>query len=194
VSGDPLVLVVMGVSGVGKTTLGKMLAERLGWTFKEGDELHPAANIAKMQAGHPLDDADRAPWLDAIGAWIDAELGVDRSGVITCSALKRAYRDRLDHGRPGVRFVFIQLDQADVAARIAGRKGHFMPPSLLASQFADLQPPGADEHPLTVSIDGSTETIVDNILHGVGDSLMKPDDKFFFVVDGDNHRNHFLLL
>jgi gluconokinase len=167
VSGDPLVLVVMGVSGVGKTTLGKMLAERLGWTFKEGDELHPAANIAKMQAGHPLDDADRAPWLDAIGAWIDAELGVGRSGVITCSALKRAYRDRLVHGRPGVRFVFIQLEQADVAARIAGRKGHFMPPSLLASQFADLQPPGADEPVIVVDgaqpIEAQVEAVVSTV-------------------------------
>jgi gluconokinase len=141
----PTMLVVMGVSGVGKTTLGRALAERLGWVFEEGDELHPAANIAKMKAGIPLNDADRAPWLDAIGDWIDHQLGAGRSGVITCSALKRAYRDRIAKGRPQVSFVFIQLDQADVAARIASRKGHFMPPSLLASQFADLEPPGPDE-------------------------------------------------
>src|ERR1022692_2082041 len=135
----PRVLVVMGVSGVGKTTLAEALARRLGWTFKEGDDLHPAANIAKMKAGHPLTDADRAPWLDAIGAWIDARLAEGQSGVITCSALKHAYRDRLDAGRPRTTFVFMQLDQQAVAARIASRKGHFMPPSLLASQFADLE-------------------------------------------------------
>jgi gluconokinase len=119
----PTVLVVMGVSGVGKTTLGRALAERLGWMFEEGDELHPAANIAKMKAGVPLTDADRAPWLDAIGDWINHQLGAARSGVITCSALKRAYRDRT---------------------------GHFMPPSLLASQFADLEPPGPDEPVIVV--------------------------------------------
>jgi carbohydrate kinase (thermoresistant glucokinase family) len=153
VSGAAIVLVVMGVSGVGKTTLGEALAERLGWTFKEGDELHPAANVAKMKAGHPLTDADREPWLDAIAAWIDARLAAAQSGVITCSALKRAYRDRLDRARPQVRFVFIQLDEAATAERIASRKGHFMPPALLASQFADLEPPTPDE-PLIV-VDGA---------------------------------------
>jgi carbohydrate kinase (thermoresistant glucokinase family) len=150
VNGEPTVLVVMGVSGVGKTTLAKALAERLGWPFHEGDDLHPASNIAKMEAGIPLTDADRAPWLDAIAAWIDGQLEVGRSGVITCSALKRAYRNRLLAGRPRVIFVFDQLDEAAAAKRIAGRKGHFMPPSLLASQFADLEPPGPDEPVITV--------------------------------------------
>jgi gluconokinase len=154
VSGAPAVLVVMGVAGVGKTTLAEALAQRLGWTFQEGDALHPAANIAKMTGGQPLADADRMPWLDAIGAWIDAQLGRNQSGVITCSALKRAYRDRLAKGRPRVTFVFIQLDHARVAARLARRKGHFMPPSLLASQFADLEPPGPDEPAIVV--DGAT--------------------------------------
>ena len=149
-SGAASVLVVMGVSGVGKSTLGEALAAHLGWPFQEGDALHPAANIAKMKAGQPLTDADRLPWLDAIGAWIDGQLGRGRCGVITCSALKRAYRDRLTRGRLGVTFVFIQLDQAAVAARLAGRKGHFMPPSLLASQFADLEPPGPDEPVIVV--------------------------------------------
>ena len=144
------VLVVMGVAGVGKSTLGEALAERLGWPFQEGDALHPAANIAKMKAGQPLTDADRLPWLDAIGAWIDGQLGAGCSGVVTCSALKRAYRDRLAKGRPGVTFVFIRLDQAAVAARMAARKGHFMPPSLLASQFAALEPPGPDEPVIVV--------------------------------------------
>jgi carbohydrate kinase (thermoresistant glucokinase family) len=150
VSGEATVLVVMGVAGVGKTTLAEALADRLGWAFQEGDALHPAANIAKMTAGQPLTDADRLPWLDAIGAWIDGRLARRQSGVVTCSALKRAYRERLSSGRPGVTFVFIRLDQARVAERIARRKGHFMPPSLLASQFADLEPPGPDEPVIVV--------------------------------------------
>ena len=152
-SGEPTILAVMGVSGVGKTTLGEALAKRLGWDFIDGDALHPAANIAKMKAGIPLTDADRAPWLDAIATWIDGQLAADRPGVVTCSALKRAYREHLDVGRPSVRFVYIQLDQADVAKRMAARKGHFFAPSLLASQFADLEPPQADE-PVTV-VDGA---------------------------------------
>ncbi|HZZ89856.1 MAG TPA: gluconokinase [Caulobacteraceae bacterium] len=152
-SGEARVLAVMGVSGVGKTTLAKALAERLGWPFKEGDELHPAANVAKMKAGHPLNDADRKPWLDAVGAWIDAWLAAGQSGVITCSALKRAYRDQLEFGRPQLTFVFIHLSEAETARRIEGREGHFMPPSLLASQFADLQPPDDDE-PVAV-VDGA---------------------------------------
>jgi carbohydrate kinase (thermoresistant glucokinase family) len=147
---DPIVLVVMGVSGVGKSTLGLALAKRLSWPFQEGDDLHPAANIAKMKAGQPLTDADRLPWLDAIGEWIDGQLSEGRCAVITCSALKRAYRDRLARGRRGVMFVFIRLDQAAVAARMAARKGHFMPTSLLASQFADLEPPATDEPVIVV--------------------------------------------
>jgi gluconokinase len=143
-------LVVMGVSGVGKTTLGEALAERLGWAFIDGDALHPKANIDKMSAGIPLTDADRGPWLDAVAAWIDARHAEGRPGVVTCSALKRAYRDLLDAGRPQVCFVYIKLDQADVAARMAHRKGHFFAPSLLASQFADLEPPQADEPVIVV--------------------------------------------
>jgi carbohydrate kinase (thermoresistant glucokinase family) len=150
VSDAATVLVVMGVAGVGKSTLAAALAARLGWPFQEGDALHPAANIAKMAAGEPLSDADRLPWLDAIGGWIDRQLGMNQSGVVTCSALKRAYRDRLATGRPGVRFVFIQLDLVRVAARMAARKGHFMPASLLASQFADLEPPAPDEPVIVV--------------------------------------------
>ena len=149
-SGEAAVLVVMGVAGVGKTTLGEAIAKRLGWAFRDGDDLHPAANIAKMKDGIPLTDADRAPYLDAVAGWIDGQRGAGRPGVITCSALKRAYRERLDAGRPGVTFVFIQLDQADVAERMAARKGHFFPPALLASQFADLEPPSADEPVIVV--------------------------------------------
>ena len=147
------VLVVMGVAGVGKSTLAAALAERLGWPLQEGDALHPAANIARMTAGEPLTDADRLPWLDAFGAWIDGQLRRGGSGVVTCSALKRAYRDRLAKGRPGVTFVFIELDQARVAERMAARKGHFMPPSLLGSQFADLEPPRP--HETVIVVDGA---------------------------------------
>jgi gluconokinase len=164
VSGDAAMLVVMGVSGVGKTTLGEAIAQRLDWAFIDGDQLHPAANIAKMKAGIPLTDADRAPWLDAVAAWIDRQHEAGRPGVVTCSALKRAYRDRLDTGRPQVRFVYIQLDQADVAERIAGRKGHFFAPALLASQFADLEPPQADEPAIVVDgarpIPAQVDTVV----------------------------------
>ena len=154
----------MGVSGVGKSTIAHALAERLGWPFQEGDDLHPAANIAKMKAGHPLTDADRAPWLKAIGAWIDVLLDAGKSGVITCSALKRAYRDELDRSRPGVRFVFIQLAEPAVAERVAARKGHFMPPSLLASQFADLEPPGPDEPVIIVDGAGSIAAQVEAVV------------------------------
>jgi gluconokinase len=168
------VLVVMGVSGVGKSTLAKALADRLGWVFKEGDDLHPPANIAKMKAGHPLDDADRAPWLDAIGAWIDERLEEGQSGVITCSALKRAYRDRLDAARPHVTFVFMQLDEADVAERVAGRKGHFMPPSLLASQFADLEPPTPDEPVIVVDGAQPIPAQVDAVVARIGENRPAP--------------------
>jgi gluconokinase len=153
VSLPPTVLVVMGVSGVGKSTLAEALAAHFGWPFQEGDDLHPAANIAKMKAGHALNDADRAPWLAAIGRWIDGQAAKGEPGVITCSALKRAYRDTLDRGRPQVRIVYLHGDEALVAGRVAARKGHFMPPSLLASQFADLQPPTPDEPVITVEAD-----------------------------------------
>jgi carbohydrate kinase (thermoresistant glucokinase family) len=160
----PPVLVVMGVSGAGKTTIGKALAERLGWTFEEGDALHPAANIAKMKAGQPLNDQDRAPWLKAIGAWIDARAARGEGGVISCSALKRAYRDELTKGRPQVKIIYLHGSEALIAKRLAGRKGHFMPPSLLGSQFADLEAPRADEGALVVDINQSVQAQVDEIV------------------------------
>jgi carbohydrate kinase (thermoresistant glucokinase family) len=156
VSAAPTVLVVMGVSGSGKSTFGVQLAQRLGWPFKEGDDLHPAANVAKMSSGQPLDDADRAPWLEAVGRWIDGWAAQGSDGVITCSALKRAYRDTLDAGRPQVRFVFLDLPQDVIAERLKHRKGHFWPARLLASQFADLQVPSADEP--VIRVDGRTPT------------------------------------
>jgi carbohydrate kinase (thermoresistant glucokinase family) len=163
----PPVLVVMGVSGSGKTTVARPLAERLGWPFKEGDDLHPPANIAKMKAGVPLTDADRAPWLAAIAAWIDGQAAAGEAGVVTCSALKRAYRASLTAGRPQVRIVYLRGSQAVIAARLARRRHHFMPPSLLASQFADLEEPGADEHPIVIDIDQSVEAQVEEIVAAV---------------------------
>lgn len=147
------VLVVMGVSGAGKSTIGKMLAARLGWAFQEGDDLHPAANIAKMSAGVPLTDEDRAPWLAAVGAWIDQCVADGGGGVITCSALKAAYRRTLAQGRPAVRLVYLEGSKALIARRVAARRDHFMPASLVDSQFADLEPPSPDERVITVSID-----------------------------------------
>jgi carbohydrate kinase (thermoresistant glucokinase family) len=161
------IVVVAGVSGSGKTTLGKQLSLRLGWSFKDGDELHPAANIRKMQAGVPLTDEDRAPWLGAVGGWVDGWRTAREPGVITCSALKRAYRDRLAEGRPEVRFVFIRADRARTEARLAARRGHFMPASLLASQFADLEPPQADATTLIVDADDPTALQVDRVVRGL---------------------------
>ena len=164
----PPIVVIMGVSGSGKSTIGRPLAARLGWPFKEGDNFHSAANIAKMEAGTPLDDADRAPWLDAIAAWIDGQAAAGQSGVVTCSALKRAYRDRLTDGRPQVRIVYLSGSQALIAARLAKREHHFMPPSLLASQFAALEPPGRGEHVLVIDIDQPVAAQVEEIVRSLG--------------------------
>ena len=160
----PCALIVMGVSGSGKSTIGETLAERLGWPFEDGDRFHPASNVAKMSAGHPLTDEDRWPWLQAIADEIDRFSAAGERAVIACSALKRAYRDVLVHGRDDVRIVFLDGTQDLIAARLAARKGHFMPPGLLASQFKTLERPEADERPITVSIDAPVERIVDDIV------------------------------
>ncbi len=153
----PLVL-VMGVSGAGKSTVGALLADRLGVAFADADDFHPPANIRKMRAGVPLTDADRWPWLAAIGAWLDARGAA--GGVVTCSALRRAYRAALLEGRPAVRLLYLKGDPALIAARQAARPGHFMPPSLMASQFATLEEPEAAERAITLSVAGSPETIL----------------------------------
>lgn len=150
----------MGVSGSGKTTIASALAQHLGWPFKDGDELHPAANIAKMRAGHALDDHDRWPWLARIADWIDARRAAGSCGVITCSALKRSYRELLTEGRPEVRIVYLHGDQSLIAARLAARHGHFMPSDLLASQFAALEEPGPDEQAIRVEVDQPVSEIV----------------------------------
>jgi len=157
----PQVIVLMGVSGSGKTTLGVALSKALGWPFRDGDSFHPPANIAKMSGGVPLTDEDRRPWLEAIGRWIDAQIEAGGFAIVSCSALKRAYREILVHGRRDVRIVYLRGDQSLIAHRLALRKGHFMPPGLLTSQFQTLEPPGGDESVLTVSIDAPVETIVD---------------------------------
>lgn len=157
-------IIVMGVAGSGKTTIGEKLAQRLGWPYEDGDKFHPKANVEKMSAGHPLTDEDRWPWLRAIAKEIDKVGAQGGHVVIASSALKRAYRDVLMHGRGDVRIVYLDGTQDLIARRLKARKGHFMPPTLLDSQFKALQPPGADEHPITVSIDAPVEAIVDDIL------------------------------
>jgi gluconokinase len=147
------VLVIMGVSGGGKSTVAGLLAGRLGWDLAEGDDMHPAANIAKMAAGHPLDDADRWPWLARVAEWIQVRTAADRPGIVTCSALKRSYRDVLRG--PNVVFVYLAGSRELIARRIAARQGHFMPAALLDSQFTDLEPPGPDEQAITVDVSGS---------------------------------------
>jgi gluconokinase len=154
----------MGVSGSGKSTIAAALAECLGWTFEDGDKFHPASNVAKMHAGHPLTDEDRWPWLEAIADEIGRVCEANGHVVIACSALKRTYREVLLRGRDDVRFVFLDGSQSLIADRLAERKGHFMPPGLLDSQFSTLEPPQADERPITVSIDAPVGTIVNNIV------------------------------
>ena len=164
----PAVLVLMGVSGCGKTTVGELLAERLHWPYEEGDALHPPANVAKMAAGHPLDDADRAPWLAKVADWVDARLDAGESGVITCSALKRSYRALIDRRGAGVEFVYLHGSRELIASRLAGRHGHFMPPTLLDSQFATLEEPGAGEPAIRIEIGEPPAAIADDIVEALG--------------------------
>ena len=161
---SPIILIVMGVSGSGKTTVAAMLAGQLHWRFQEGDALHPQANVDKMHHGVPLTDDDRRPWLNSIAALIDRWNVQGVSGVITCSALKRAYRDRLRAGRTDVELIYLRGARELVSARITERMGHFMPTSLLDSQFATLEEPGDDEPVITVDIGGSPDQIVAAIL------------------------------
>ncbi len=170
----PIIAVVMGVAGVGKTTVGERLAERLNCEFIEGDRLHPPENLAKMQSGQPLTDTDRAPWLDAVAGAIDAWRARDASGVITCSALKRDYRHRIIGEGVGVRLIYLAGSRALIAARLAARRGHFMPASLLDSQFAALEPPEPEENPIAVSVDQPVARIVDRIVAVLRPSTARP--------------------
>lgn len=161
-------VVVMGVSGCGKTTVGEGLAVVLGWPFDEGDRFHPAANIAKMSAGHALDDADRWPWLEILAGRIAAKEAAGTSSVLSCSSLKRRYRDLLRTGAPRVRFVHLHGDQAVLAGRLAARRGHFFPPGLLDSQLAALEPLGPDEDGVVVDVALDPDAQVAAALAGLG--------------------------
>lgn len=145
-----MILILAGVSGSGKTTVGSMLAARLGWRFADADGFHPAASIEKMRAGIPLADEDRWPWLRAIAAWMDERIARGEPAVVTCSALRRSYRDLLLAGRPGARMIFLTADREVIARRLAARPGHFFPAQLLSTQFDALEPPGPDERVLCV--------------------------------------------
>src|SRR5258705_4834283 len=164
VAGVRTILVVMGVSGSGKTTIAKALANRLGWAFEEGDDLHPGSDIAKMRSGHPLDDRDRWPWLEKVAEWIDGWRQAGKSGVITCSALKRSYRDFLVRGRPDVRLLYLHGDVELIAARLTARKEHFMPASLLDSQLATLEEPDDDEQPIYADVGRPVDDIIAEIM------------------------------
>jgi len=159
---SPTVLVLMGVSGSGKSTVAQELQRRLGWIFQEGDDLHPPANVAKMRSGQPLNDADRLPWLQAIARWIDRQLAAHEPGIITCSNLKRAYRRITIGSRHGVTLVYLKGDEPVIQQRMLNRVHRYMPPSLLGSQFETLEEPGDDEHLVTVIVHGSiADTVLD---------------------------------
>ena len=160
----PVVLVLMGVSGCGKTTVAELLAQRLHWAFEEGDALHPRANVDKMAAGHALTDADRAPWLAKVADWVDARLDAGESGLITCSALKRSYRALIARRGSGVVFVYLAGSRATIATRLAARHGHIMPASLLDSQFATLEEPAADEPAIRVEVGPPAATVAERIV------------------------------
>jgi 6-phosphogluconolactonase len=164
----PSVIVLMGVSGAGKSTIAAMLAHRLGWTYEDGDWFHPPSNVEKMHAGHPLTDDDRLAWLQGIEAWIRATREEGGHGVIACSALKRAYRDILVAGRGDVRIVYLKGDRDLIARRFSLRDGHFMPAALLDSQFATLEEPEEQEHAVVVSIDAGPRDIVEAIVAQLG--------------------------
>ena len=166
--GRPAVIVVMCVASSGKTTLGDRLAERLGWPFRDADSFHPPANVAKMAGGTPLNDDDRKPWLAAIAAWIDDLRAKGEHGIVTCSALKRAYRQVIVGARPDVALVYLKGSRELIGRRMAARQHHFMPPALLDSQFAALEEPGADEKPLVVSVEDSKDAIVQDVVDRLG--------------------------
>jgi gluconokinase len=155
----PLIAVVMGVSGTGKSTVGSLLAHELGWPMAEGDDFHSAANVAKMHAGHPLTDADRLPWLQAIAAWIGVREADGGGAVVTCSALKRSYRDLLRAGHPDVRFICLIASRELLESRLDHRVGHFMPASLLDSQLDTLEPLQPDEPGATIDVSAPPDQI-----------------------------------
>jgi gluconokinase len=158
------VIVVMGVAGSGKSTIGALLARRLGWAFADADAFHPEANVRKMKSGLPLTDDDRGPWLHAIADWMDGLRQQGKRGIVGCSALKRAYRRILVGGRPDTRIVYLKGDKELIAHRMAARSGHFMPLGLLDSQFRTLEEPGPEENPVVISIAAPPHEMVEEIL------------------------------
>ncbi len=159
-----MILIMAGVSGSGKTTVGALLAGRLGWRFADADDFHPAANVEKMRAGIPLTDEDRWPWLRAIGTWMDERIAQGEPAVIACSALRRSYRDLLLDGRPSARIVFLAPDPEVLARRLAARHGHFFPGQLLGTQLDALEPPQPGEHVLSVVPVGDPAATVASII------------------------------
>ena len=160
------VLVVMGVSGSGKSTVAGILAGQLGWDLAEGDDLHPPANVAKMAAGHPLTDEDRWPWLDTVASWITEHTMAGIPGIITCSALKRTYRDVMRG--PDVVFVHLAGSKEQIGQRLSSRLDHFMPPALLDTQIATLEPPGPDENVLVVDVGPPPAQLAAEIIRRLG--------------------------
>lgn len=165
----PTVLVLMGVSGSGKSTVARELHRLLGWPFQEGDDLHPPANVEKMRSGQPLNDQDRVPWLAAVARWIDGQLAAGQPGIITCSNLKRAYRRLTIGDRQGVTLVYLKADRPVIEERLQQRVHQYMPPSLLGSQFETLEEPGPDEHPVTVAVQGTVGETVLGLLRQIAE-------------------------
>ena len=167
-----ITIVLMGVAGAGKSTVMAALAERLGWATAEADEFHSPANVAKMRSGGPLSDEDRWPWLDSLAVWIGereaADGGLGENAIVTCSALKRSYRDLLRRGHASVRFIHLSAPAAALDGRLRGRLGHYMPPALLASQMEALEPLEPDEPGAVVSTDGGPDEAVGAILSLIG--------------------------
>jgi gluconokinase len=162
-----VILIVAGVSGSGKTTVGALVAGRLRWRFADADTFHPEANVAKMRSGIPLTDADRAPWLRAICDWMDGQIADGHSAVLTCSALKRSYREELLTGRPAATMVFLMVSREVLERRLLARPDHFFPEKLLDSQLAALEPPASDEGVITLLSEGDAAQTAAKVIAAV---------------------------